>query len=233
MPISLALGKPLTGVVLARLAAAGLAGRIIDVGPGNGVYARLFRSLAPGADWCAVEAWGPYVETYGLRDLYDQVVVADVRYLDFGKLGPADLILFGDVLEHMTAADATAVMEAAGRQVRFLAMSIPVGHWPQEEIFGNPFEVHVEDHLSHADIQAMIPGLCGGQAYVGETGQGVGVYFAASDPANRGVLAGHVDAAAEIVARAASPALDAASVDFLDPEETAAYGRVIAEAAGN
>ena len=141
MPISIALGKPLIGAVLARLSARGQARRVVDMGPGAGTYADLFRGLTPDATWCAVEVWGPYVEKYGLRDKYDQVIVADVRYLDFIKLGPSDVVLFGDMLEHMSANEARDVLARAAMKSRFMALSIPIGHWPQDEIEGNPFEV--------------------------------------------------------------------------------------------
>jgi hypothetical protein len=42
MPISIALGKPLIGAVLARLSARGQARRVVDMGPGAGTYADLF-----------------------------------------------------------------------------------------------------------------------------------------------------------------------------------------------
>jgi len=129
------------------------------------------------------------VEKYSLRDKYDQVIVADVRYLDFIKLGPSDVVLFGDMLEHMSANEARDVLARAAMKSRFMALSIPIGHWPQDEIEGNPFEVHVEDGLSHADIQDIVPDLCGGQAMVNDQGQGLGVYFAATNPADRDAVA--------------------------------------------
>ena len=223
MPISIALGKPLIGAVLARLSARGQTRRVVDMGPGAGTYADLFRGLTPDATWCAVEVWGPYVEKYGLQDKYDQVIVADVRYLDFIKLGPSDVMLFGDMLEHMSANEARDVLARAAMKSRFLALSIPIGQWPQDEIEGNPFEVHVEDDLSHADIQDIVPDLCGGQAMVNDQGQGLGVYFAATNPADRDTLAAAVVEAEDLIASATSDGLNAVAVDFLDPDAKAAF----------
>src|SRR5690606_17539403 len=67
----------------ARGVIAGLAPQtVVDVGPGEGTYARLAREVTPGCRWIGVEAWGPYVSEYGLFDAYDWVIVADVRHLD-------------------------------------------------------------------------------------------------------------------------------------------------------
>ncbi len=229
MPTSMAVGKPLIGAVLARLHARGQARRIVDMGPGAGTYADLFRGLTPEAAWCAVEVWGPYVEKYGLEDKYNEVIVADVRYLDFIKLGPFDVALFGDMLEHMSAAEARDVLARAAMKSRFMALSIPIGHWPQNEIEGNPFEFHVEDNLSHADIQDIVPNLCGGRAMISHEGQGLGVYFAAANPADRDTLSAAITEAEGLVIGAALDGLSAVAVDFLDPAATAAFRDRIAD----
>lgn len=229
MPISMALGKPLIGGVLARLSARGQARRVIDIGPGAGVYADLFRGLTPNAVWCAVEVWAPYVQKYGLLEKYNKVIVSDIRYLDFIELGPSDVMLFGDILEHISADEARSVLARAAMKSRFMTLSIPIGHWPQDEIEGNPFEVHVEDDLTHADIQDIVPDLCGGQAIVNDQGQGIGVYFAAANPADRTILVAAIAEAEELIAGAASDELSAVTVDFLDPAATAVFRDLIAE----
>ena len=223
MPTSMAVGKPLIGAVLAKLSARGQARRVVDIGPGAGTYADLFRDLTPDAAWCAVEVWGPYVAKYDLREKYDEVIVADIRYLDFIKLGPSDVTLFGDMLEHMSADEARDVLSRAAIKSRFMALSIPIGHWPQDEVQGNPFEIHVEDNLSHADIQDIVPDLCGGQAMINNQGQGLGIYFAAANPADRNILAPIVAEAEDLIAGPALNELNAVTVDFLDPTATAAF----------
>ena len=49
--------------------------RMLDIGCGEGTYAKMF----PGGDWTGVEVWEPYVEAYGLRSLYSTLIVADAR----------------------------------------------------------------------------------------------------------------------------------------------------------
>jgi len=224
MPTSLALGKPLTGMVLAGMAGAGIAGHLVDIGPGLGAYARAFRPLTGTAKWTAVEAWAPYVDSYNLKEYYDEAIIADVRYLDFTKLGPVDIMLFGDVLEHMSAGDAMDVLESASHQARFLVISIPIGHWPQDEIDGNPFEAHVEDDLSAEKAQAMVPGLCSAQAYLNDDGVGIGLFFAAGKQEDRDVLRTHVNQAeARLNAKSCDDILHRVTIDFGDEAELAPY----------
>ena len=226
----MAVGKPLIGAVLAKLSARGQTRRVIDIGPGAGTYADLFRDLTPGATWCAVEVWGPYVEKYNLRQKYDEVIVADIRYLDFIKLGPSDVALFGDMLEHMPADEARDVLSQAAMKSRFMILSIPIGHWPQDEVEGNPFETHVEDNLSHADIQDIVPNLCGGQAMVNNEGQGLGVYFTATNSADREILVPIIAEAEHLIAAPELNGLNAVTVDFLNPNSTATFRDRIAAA---
>ncbi len=141
---------------------------VLDVGPGVGTYAKLLSGL-PLEAVIGLEVWEPYVRTYRLHDYYSEILLGDVRTT---PLPAVDVIVLGDVLEHMSRADGVDVWrrcaEAAARAVY---LSIPVVHYPQHEIEGNPYEVHVEEDWSHADVLATFEGI---GAY--ELGDEVGVY---------------------------------------------------------
>ena len=64
--------------------------------------------------------------------------------MDFGKLGPLDLSLFGDILEHMTKEEAQDVMDKTLATSRLVLVSIPIIHYPQEPFEGNPYQRHVK-----------------------------------------------------------------------------------------
>ena len=71
---------------------------ILDVGAGYGTYARLLRPYVP-ARYVAIEIFENYISEYKLKELYDEVWLEDVRkYVSL----ESDLIIFGDVLEHMS-----------------------------------------------------------------------------------------------------------------------------------
>lgn len=120
----------------------------LDVGPGRGTYYDLLADLVPTID--AIEVWYRYIRKYDLRAKYHEVKHADVRcHRNFAY----DLVIFGDVLEHMSAEESAAVWARARAQARYGLISVPLGHYPQGEVKGNPFEVHRQDHLTVSGIR--------------------------------------------------------------------------------
>lgn len=116
---------------------------VVDVGPGLGTYARLMRQHLRRDHWTGIEAWQPYIDTYNLTGLYDSVLIADARDVEPETL-KADLVIFGDVLEHMTQAEARALLDKARDVAANIIVSVPVLHLDQDDVGGNPYERHVE-----------------------------------------------------------------------------------------
>jgi hypothetical protein len=96
-----------------------------------GTYGKILGAAAPGPSWSCIEIWAPYVRQFGLDAIYDDVVVADARAVDFRTLGRVDLIIFGDVLEHMTKAEAESLVDKALSHARFVLISIPILFHPK------------------------------------------------------------------------------------------------------
>lgn len=134
---------------------------VLDVGPGAGFWAHAIRRRIPAVQLDCIEAHGPYVERFQLDVVYDQVFVGDVRMWDWGgsdyiqvaessePIGAGtprwtwDLVILGDVLEHMTHDEARAVVEQALVHADAVLVVVPLGEWPQGESEGNPLEAHV------------------------------------------------------------------------------------------
>ena len=95
---------------------------VLDYGCGSGTYARMF----PDIKWDGVEVWEPYVEQYGLNDLYATIDTSDARECTF--IGDWDVAIAGDVLEHMTADEAKTLLAKLQRQTQYVIVSIPLGH---------------------------------------------------------------------------------------------------------
>ena len=115
---------------------------ILDIGPGEGTFADLLKNVLPNAVIDGVEIWEPYITKYNLVNKYNNIIVRDVReHDDFNY----DLVIFGDVLEHMSEEDAIKVWEKASKQAKYAIISLPIIHYPQGEYGGNPYEVHVEE----------------------------------------------------------------------------------------
>jgi hypothetical protein len=125
---------------------------VLDVGAGCGTYFDL--AARPHQFWIAVEAWRPYLAQFDLAARYDGVIAGDVRRIDWPDV---DLVIFGDVLEHMPRADALVVWEDARKHSRRLLLSIPVGLYEQGPEGGNPFEAHVAT-WSHEECLSL-PGV--------------------------------------------------------------------------
>lgn len=136
-----------------------LAPRLLDVGAGSGTYAELLAAARPRRllpYMTAIEVHAPYVERFGLRHLYDEVVIGDAREIEFPQ---ADVVVLGDVLEHMPLADAVAAWGKARRAASTAVLaSLPVVPWPQGECEGNPHEAHVET-WTHERVMGELCGI--------------------------------------------------------------------------
>lgn len=128
---------------------------ILDVGAGAGKYGVLVRQICPSARRVAIEVWHPYVDRFGLRDIYDEVIVQDVKAFELHT--NFDVVFFGDVLEHMAKADAIATWERFSTATRYGVISIPIVPYPQGAAEGNPYEVHVVDNWTHDDVMESFP----------------------------------------------------------------------------
>lgn len=128
---------------------------VVDVGAGSGTYANLMRSHH-ACKWTAVEAWGPYVDQFGLAELYDKVIVADARYLS-GDVFMVDMVILGDVIEHMPKLDAVCTVGKIKGLADSVIASIPVGDWPQGAVGGVPTEVHMAT-WELPEIEHLFPG---------------------------------------------------------------------------
>lgn len=118
---------------------------VLDMGAGRGTYSDLLRDIVETID--AVEIWQPYIDEFDLHNKYDAVYNDDIR--GFTTDGNHyDLVIFGDVLEHMTEPEALHVWTAAMDYSKAGLISVPIIHYPQGAEYGNPHEVHVQEHLT-------------------------------------------------------------------------------------
>jgi cyclopropane fatty-acyl-phospholipid synthase-like methyltransferase len=128
---------------------------IVDIGAGSGTYIRLIKEEAQccvDATWIGVEIWKPYIEEFKLESRYTQILNQDIRTVDWTTLNP-DVVIAGDVLEHMTKDDAVALVDRILAVARTLIVSIPIRYMPQDEhAYENPHEAHIKDDWSHDEV---------------------------------------------------------------------------------
>jgi hypothetical protein len=80
------------------------------------------------------------------------VLNQDVRTVDWAALIP-DVVIAGDVLEHMTKQDAITLVDCILAVAKTLIVSIPIRYMPQDEhAYPNPHEAHIKDDWSHEEV---------------------------------------------------------------------------------
>jgi hypothetical protein len=169
VPRSLVEGKAWISQVVPRLRPA----TVLDVGPGQGTYSDLLRGCTPGASWSCVEIFAPYVQIFDLHSKYDTVYVADIRR--FAWPATFDLVILGDVLEHMVLQDALEVWTAVRAHARDVVLSIPIVEYPQGAQGGNDHEAH----LQVWDHETVLERLQGVRCW--QRRPSIGVYWAEGD----------------------------------------------------
>ena len=121
---------------------------ILDVGACDGIW----RKLLPEYTMDAVEIHGPNADRlHGYRKVFRR----DVDGLDFEHY---DLIIFGDVIEHMDVEKAQRVLAYARPRCRDMVVAVPF-LYPQDAFGGNPWEKHLQPDLTAEIFAARYPGF--------------------------------------------------------------------------
>lgn len=110
--------------------------RIVDVGAGSCTYPKL---LGDRYRYTAIEIWAPYIKQFNYDEYYDEIIVADVEYV---RWPDGDLVILGDVIEHLVKGNALMVLERALQTYPHTVLSIPFGGMESEEHYGNWYETH-------------------------------------------------------------------------------------------
>jgi hypothetical protein len=127
---------------------------ILDIGLGNGKLGFVARDLLDTMmnqayrkkDWRVridgIEVYGDYIQDHQ-RALYNQIYIGDALEL-IDRLGPYDMIVLGDVLEHFEKPRARELLDKCIAHLgNHLVVFVPLGNnWVQPAIYGNPYERH-------------------------------------------------------------------------------------------
>lgn len=144
---------------------------VLDIGPGMGTYSNLFKQNGLKFDRIdGIEIWEPYINDYDLKNKYNNIFIEDVRvWEDFNY----DLVIFGDVLEHMTKEESISVWKKTSMFAKYAIISIPIIHYPQGEWGGNPYEEHIKDDWSTKEVLETFSNIVNYEEY-----PVVGVFYA-------------------------------------------------------
>jgi phospholipid N-methyltransferase len=118
---------------------------IFEVGPGNGKYGKLVKAQFPTSSIEAIEAESSYIERFSLSTIYDKVTYGhgiDVM-VEESEDAFWDLVILGDVLEHMPKSEGVDLLHYFVYRSRWLWL-----RWPIRYIQGAVDGVRAESHQS-------------------------------------------------------------------------------------
>lgn len=141
------IGKPETKWFLLPKLQPGM--KICDMGAGCGTYYDL---LGADYEWTAVEIW--HNSAKKLKEKYKYVYEMDI--CDFYYPEDYDLIIFGDVLEHLPADKAIKCVQDAKKHAHSIMIAIPYCY-PQGPLYGNAAEEHLQVDLNEQVFDERYP----------------------------------------------------------------------------
>ena len=126
---------------------------ILDVGAGEGTYYILLHDYFERMD--AVEIFKPNIDHYELRKKYANVYNTDIR--DF-RHGYYDVIIFGDIIEHLEVKDAQIVLKYAYNHCKEMIVAVPY-EMEQGIAEDNVYEIHKQPDLTPENMLERYPML--------------------------------------------------------------------------
>jgi hypothetical protein len=130
--------------------------KILDVSFGGGVYGKILKAFYyEHID--GVDVWPENINEMGLNFIYDNIFIENVLDFEFERY---DLIIMGDVLEHMSLEDSKNLLNkfTNGKAAK-LFIQVPYMYENHHEWQGNPYEVHIQDEINEEYMEREFPFL--------------------------------------------------------------------------
>lgn len=126
---------------------------VLDVGCGSGTYYDLLGDYFKNID--GVEIYKPNIEQNELNKKYRNIYNADIRGFKYNYY---DIIIFGDVIEHMKVEEADEVLKYAFDRCKEMIVAVPYCYKQGIE-YGNVYEIHKQDDLTKINMLERYPYL--------------------------------------------------------------------------
>lgn len=127
--------------------------KILDVGAGCGTYWNLLHNYFKTID--GVEVFKPNIDNYQLKNKYHKVYNIDIKGFKYDFY---DIIIFGDIIEHLDANEAQEVLKYAYNKCKEMIVAVPY-QLKQDEVDGNIYEIHKQDDLTDEIMKERYPYL--------------------------------------------------------------------------
>ena len=112
--------------------------QILDIGVGCGTYSDLLKPLNY-LNIDAVEAFEPYIEMFNLGSKYNRIYVGDVSTMNINYQEYYNLLILGDMLEHIEQSKASEFTRTLANIDHIIA--VPFGG-EQGAVYDNDYEIH-------------------------------------------------------------------------------------------
>jgi 2-polyprenyl-3-methyl-5-hydroxy-6-metoxy-1,4-benzoquinol methylase len=103
---------------------------VVDVGPGDGYWGKVSRLMFPDSRITGIELSEKWFNHCSGLEVYDFMALEDIYTAIRGTSG--DVIIFGDVLEHLEKDRAVETLKEAVARFKYIIINAPVGFVPQE-----------------------------------------------------------------------------------------------------
>lgn len=127
--------------------------KILDVGAGCGTYYDLLKDYFSNIN--AVEVFKPNIKNYDLIKKYKKVYNIDIKNFKYDKY---DIIIFGDVIEHLTIKEAQDVLKYAYNRCKEMIVAVPY-ELEQGIAENNVYEIHKQADLTPDIMKERYPFL--------------------------------------------------------------------------
>lgn len=127
--------------------------KILDVGAGEGTYLNYLGDYFEDIE--AVEIFKPNIDRFKLEERYKKVYNTDIRNFRYKFY---DIIIFGDVIEHLSVEEAKKVLEYAYKRCKEMVVAVPYLN-PQGVEEDNIYEIHIQDDLTDEIMKERYPYL--------------------------------------------------------------------------
>jgi len=130
---------------------------VLDVGVGIGTYYHQLQNLnSPKKFWIGVEVFKPYIKKYKLDKHYSLIINANI--MNVKDLYHVDLVIFGDVLEHLTKVNAEKIIKRFQGISKYMIFVLPLGVSTQDKVNNNAYEKHIAT-WTHSQMLELLPSI--------------------------------------------------------------------------
>ena len=126
---------------------------VLDVGAGEGTYFNYLGDYFKNMD--AVEVFKPNIDRYELKNKYREVYNVNIKNFKYPKY---DIIIFGDIIEHLKVREAQKVLKYAFKMCDEMIIAVPY-MCPQGIEEDNIYEIHKQDDLTNELVLKRYPML--------------------------------------------------------------------------